>query len=490
MLEQQIEVLETAPSPKHASLVAILETILTTPDMPLPGISVLEVLNAIFTRLIQTLQHGDFSIEKPEQEEGPPLWAYMIHHGLVHSVGGLASQTYYHNQLDDMTGYLVAKLRASTSLSTVDGLPIALYRHATLRCLNKIVDVLGDTSPTIAASCWTGALALLTDVSGECKTLSAADFFFFRPSAHAFHLETRIDFANALVHYLTRSAPPTKETLFPQTGDIVFLNTLHHTVLAWVQRPDFDANDTRALHAVLCASLRRFGREAVIRATPLVFKIQDLARNQVIQPAPRQRAVAAALVLWIGAVSDFYDLDALQLYAQRIQDERREKQQWTPLAFSKDDTTPSFDDAPQTVTVWMDRHEVVQPLSVALRDSAEDPHGLDVESKLYVEWGSEAFISHERAPRIAPEHHEHKPRLARPSPRLEMESKKDSSIKVQNLKQALVGSDENDPPQPQRNGSLNRRASQLRTDVSALLTELNADARAHSTHSLVHPPYQ
>ncbi|ORY90398.1 hypothetical protein BCR43DRAFT_111484 [Syncephalastrum racemosum] len=470
MLEQQIESLEPAPTPKHASLVVILETILNTPDTALPGISVLEVLNALFIRLIQMLQHGDLMVQIPQREEekeGELLWASMIHHGLIHSMGGLASQTYYHNQLDDMTSYLVAKLRASTSLETVDGLPIQKYRHATLRCLNEVVGALGDTSPAIAASCWTPALALLTDAP-----------------------ETRIDFARSLVQYLTRSAPASKETIFPQTGDIVFLTTLHHTILAWVQRPDFDANDTRALYAVLCASLRRFAREAVIRAIPLVFKIQDLAKNNMIQPAPRQRAVAAALVRWIAAVADFYELEALQQYAQGIIDERREKQQWTPLTFASDDAQP-LDNAEQTVTVWMDRHEIVQPLSVALRDTAEDPHGLDIESKLYVEWGSEAFISHERAPRITRDSEEHKPRLARPSPRLEMESKKDPSIKVQNLKQALVGSDENDTaPKPQRNGSLSTSKSQLRTDVSALLTELHADAKAHSTHSLVHPPYQ
>ncbi|MBM6387770.1 MAG: hypothetical protein JSY10_27970 [Paenibacillus sp.] len=117
---------------KHASLVSILDTILNA-NIPLVGISVLEVLNSLFTHLIKSVHEGHgFNEDKSDSLE------YAIHHGLVHSIGGLASQTYYLNQLNDITGYIISKLRVGNNALEVEGLPIIEYRRVVLKCLDRV----------------------------------------------------------------------------------------------------------------------------------------------------------------------------------------------------------------------------------------------------------------------------------------------------------------------------------------------------------------
>ena len=156
---------------KLASLVSILDTILNA-NIPLVGISVLEVLNSLFNHLISALQGRSFRNEQPSESEGTSaMYEYAIHQGLAHSIGGLASQTYYQNQLNDVTGYIIAKLRAGTTLNQVDGLQIHEYRRVALICLELIVTTskeAGDddeyaSEGNIALSSWLPAISLLTD---------------------------------------------------------------------------------------------------------------------------------------------------------------------------------------------------------------------------------------------------------------------------------------------------------------------------------------
>lgn len=127
---------------KHAALISILDAILNA-NIPLVGISVLEVLNSLFTLLIKTTQYYPF-LTKPDQEidindEKNSKYAETIQRGLIHSIGGLASQIYYENQLNDIIGYLVSKLRPNTSLEYVDGMLIHDYRLIVLCCLDSVV---------------------------------------------------------------------------------------------------------------------------------------------------------------------------------------------------------------------------------------------------------------------------------------------------------------------------------------------------------------
>lgn len=129
---------------KYAALVSILDSILNA-NTPLVGISVLEVLNSLFTLLIKTTHHHTFL-----SHDGGEDYGHVIQRGLVHSIGGLATQTYYENQLNDMVGYLVSKTRPNTSLESVDTMSIYDYRLIVLCCLNSVV--MGASKQTLEST--------------------------------------------------------------------------------------------------------------------------------------------------------------------------------------------------------------------------------------------------------------------------------------------------------------------------------------------------
>lgn len=200
---------------KHAAMVSILDTILNA-DIPLVGISVLEVLNTLFTHLIKSVQDGH-SFRETEPTDLPGKLEYAIQQGLVHSIGGLASQTYYLNQLNDITGYIISKLRVgNNSLETVEGLPIKEYRRVVLKCLDLVTvsssasskDSQKDDSESnentpvysnsVTLDAWVPALGLLVDKTpGTVNSLMKKVFILM-----LYFIETRIDFAVTLVHYL------------------------------------------------------------------------------------------------------------------------------------------------------------------------------------------------------------------------------------------------------------------------------------------------
>lgn len=172
---------------KHASLVSILDTILNA-NIPLVGISVLEVLNSLFTHLIKSVQEGH-TFDK--QEKPTESLAYAIQHGLVHSIGGLASQTYYLNQLNDITGFIISKLRVgNVALESVEGLPIIEYRRVVLKCLDCVTiasshsekeaqkedtESSNENTPvytnTVTMDAWVPALGLLLDSAPGTKQI-------------------------------------------------------------------------------------------------------------------------------------------------------------------------------------------------------------------------------------------------------------------------------------------------------------------------------
>lgn len=189
---------------KNAALISILDTVLNA-SIPLVGISVLEVLNSLFTLLIKTVQYHPFLPRQVEDDEQPitaavedeknAQYADIIQKGLVHCSGGLASQTYYENQLNDITGYLISKLRPNTSLEYVDGMPIHDYRLIVLCCLDSVVNgskqvILPNSSEaeirivgsTIPFDAWNPALTLLCDKNPLCRIAFGKSLYGFLDS--------------------------------------------------------------------------------------------------------------------------------------------------------------------------------------------------------------------------------------------------------------------------------------------------------------------
>jgi hypothetical protein len=178
---------------KNAALVSILDTILNA-NMPLVGVSVLEVLNSLFTLLMKTMSFHTFnpSAQLPANHDEKTDYATTIQHGLVHCIGGLATQIYYDNQLNDMIGYLISKLRTSTSLEYVDDILIHDYRVIVLCCVDSVVQgskhvISPDSSqaeirisgPKLPMEAWNPALGLLYDKNPKTRLVFTKSLYGF-----------------------------------------------------------------------------------------------------------------------------------------------------------------------------------------------------------------------------------------------------------------------------------------------------------------------
>ncbi|KAL0086306.1 hypothetical protein J3Q64DRAFT_1639106, partial [Phycomyces blakesleeanus] len=331
---------------KSASIITTLDRLLNA-NIPLVGISVLEVLNSLFTHLVKSLSGHMSSSDTIAQQLDPNhnpdseemTIEYAVNHGLVHSIGGLASQIYYQNQLNDITGYIITKLRVGTALDQVDGLPVVQYRRIALKCLNLILSGTKQTAETddhdnqayptsVSLDVWIPAFGLLTDRQSE----------------------TRVDIADALIRYLDETSKNSDE------------------------EAELLSSGGSASGAAAC-----------------------------------QRAAAALVVEWLDMIADFYGINRLKEYIDRIKRERILAREYSsvflPETADRLAGVSSFEDVERgntkTVECFVDRHLIVEIFSKdsPLRDE-EDTHGLDLESKLYAEWGSEVFVSHERSFRI------------------------------------------------------------------------------------------
>ncbi|RCH88033.1 plasma membrane localization protein, partial [Rhizopus stolonifer] len=457
---------------KHASLVSILDTILDA-NIPLVGISVLEVLNSLFIHLVQSVQ--DFKVflrEKPSASEY--MLVYAIQHGLAHSIGGLATQTYYLNQLNDITGYLIAKLKVGNTATSLDGLAMKDYRSVVLECLDLVMTassvqekVKEDTeshhesmsaySSSITLDVWTPALGLLTEKE----------------------LQTRVEFGALLAHYLQTTGEPViepypKHTL-NQHGDVMLVNSLHQSILDWVQLENLGVRDMVVIRDILSALIRRFGADETIKAVPLIFKLQELVEQGVIQNTGRQKAVAALVIEWLAMVGEFYHIDSLIEYADQLKQERMDSNQYSTV-FSDSESHTSFEEDTTGVSLFVDRKTVVNMLSNdgPLRDE-EDTEGIELETKLMEAWGAAIQENHDRTFRIRTSRNlsDLKAKLATPWTNLELsrdEQGKKQTIRVENLKDALLG---------QNNDSLAKKSFESTQDMTLLLQSLSLGTHVH-----------
>ncbi|KAI8327241.1 hypothetical protein BD560DRAFT_361587 [Blakeslea trispora] len=490
---QQLETIKSSMAEehmleKHASLVSILKAVLNA-DIPLVGISVLEVLNSLYIHLIKSVQ--DFKTFQQQEQSGKQALEYAIQQGLAHSIGGLATQTYYLNQLNDITGYLIAKLKVGNSMATLDGLPMKLYRHVVLHCLDLVVSSCTDEpkendlesqhavtvySNSVTLDVWTPALGLLTDRESE----------------------TRVDFGSILIHYLELTSenevvlePYPKHTL-NQHSDVVFVNTLHQSIVDWIQLPNLSKSDILVIRDILFALIRKFGADETIKAIPLMFKIQDLVEHDMVaRPGSAcALAVAALLIEWLWMIAQKYHIDSLIDYADNLKQKRLQSNQYPTHLFS--DKERSFEPLDYTesslMDAWVDRKAVVNMLSKdgPLRDE-EDTEGTELENKLMLDWGTETQEKLDRTFRIRTSRNlsDLKAKLATPWTRLDInrdEQDKKQTIGVENLKDALLGQ--------QTEAHFNKSVSDHSKDMTLLLQSLSLDMRLSNTTSLVNPPYK
>ncbi|KAG1076427.1 hypothetical protein G6F42_025524 [Rhizopus arrhizus] len=257
---------------------------------------------------------------------------------------------------------------------------------------------------------------------------------------------------------------------------------------------------------VLSAFTRKFGADETIKAVPLVFKIQELVKQTVIQHTARQRAVAAIVVEWLSMVGEFYRIDSLVQYADVLKSERIRLNEYSPVFMeaSSDIAIDKLEELEPNNTTpvdkFADRKLVVQMLSKdgPLRDE-DDTEGTDLEAKLMIEWGSDDYINHDRSYRIRTSRNlnDLKAKLATPWTNTEVtrnEPGKKQTIRVENLKEALTGQTQQQTDanglQSLTNACLNKRPNETVADMSSLLQSLSLGTDVSNTSSLVNPPYK
>lgn len=182
--------------------------------------------------------------------------------------------------------------------------------------------------------------------------------------------------------------------------DISFMDKLVHTLHDWILIPDFNVTDLKSLYALLCLLVRQFGVDATVITVPLVFKIQQLVQEETITLKTRQFSIQSALIEWLIVVGKFYSINSLVDYAQSLKSSRPADSIQLSESIDELDQPESFsvhiDDAETKPNrVWIEKSTVVEYLSKEgnLRDES-DTHGLDLEAKLFTEWGYDSICKY------------------------------------------------------------------------------------------------
>ncbi|KAI8066636.1 hypothetical protein BC940DRAFT_301926 [Gongronella butleri] len=530
-LERPSDTPNVSQDDRLAGLVACVRMILNS-DAPLLGLSVLETLNTLNTYLMSSLaRHGYLCTDDaaPSTSDQQVLKQYSIQKDLVDGIVGLASQSYYSNQWNDILGYFIGRLRVSADANgAIDTIPADTYRH----CCLWFVDVFQQRVMAIAkhqeqstlqaeltVETWTPGLQLLNDT---CRV-------------------TRLSFASTLIHFL--SIVHEKKSLSKyRRGNVTFLNSLLKRLYAWLSMDDVRVEDAKAVYQLLMGALACYGHFGFIRCVPFIFTVQGLAQHppRIIPPpqpaiAPTDadplasddatrdptpplppllysRALASLTLEWLLHAAEQLHLPRLLVDLTKVHQERQNKQQdapfidWAAPLVRKNNGAQSTkqqdmnderelkqpDAKEHVVTVWLDRPYLVQRMIA--EDKLKDANEQDLQTHLAVEWDSKQYNEHERHLRITSSiSRDTKPKL---TPDLSPDSwqnhnedNRQQVISVDNLKGALaaqlLGNSTNHETDESKSASVDIQLHQLLSN----LQQDTATTNGHKSLSLVRPPY-
>lgn len=184
-------------------------------------------------------------------------------------------------------------------------------------------------------------------------------------------------------------------------SDFEFIDKLTQAFYHWVLLADFNLTDLKLLYSFLCALNRKFGIDATSILVPWAFKVQQLLEEDKIELNIRRYCIESALIAWFAMTAQFYHIDPLLDYIKSLKEQRGQSPD-DPLFTEAVDERFFTNTKPELFSVhvedtkvnkvWIDRGRVVELMSNYghLRDES-DPHGLNLEARLFVEWGSEAY---------------------------------------------------------------------------------------------------
>ncbi|KAI8332851.1 hypothetical protein BC941DRAFT_435548 [Chlamydoabsidia padenii] len=594
-LHEPVDMADVSQVDRFVGSVAILRTILTS-SLELMGIPVLELLTALYTLMMRSLaKTGAIYDKKPTCQQPEQLKHYSVQHDLFESIVGLASQSYYSNQWNDIISYIITKLRNTSSLPMAthgddeekvgdQQVPDYLYQQCSVRfldifqtnALKALESEPADAHSVFMVEIWTPGLEILYDP----------------------YQDIRLQFADTLIHMLDSTLKKNTDYLSSlytsfHHGNPTFIHQLLKSIFVWARLDTLDTRDMMAIHQLLHCIPKRFNGYGIIRTFPFIFALQEVAcefnnvalgnmeigtssnidstinmdsfldcdmatpgesvatgyvtatdatdsinstgttnsgispsgdddaiehhstdtsqhtetqtknpsqqqSGRIVQQTQRQCYLAAITLDWMISVGEVTGMGKLLDYLANIKDTRQQKRQVPSVDLTRKPTldAPTIDTDAKSVTEWMDRQKVVEAiLDDGKLHDIKGPPGMNLEDKLYVKWGSEAYDNQEKSFRIETDTNaDMKPKLtpAFTNTTLQRQQQQEDKpvINVENLKGALaaqlLGNEQDEEKQQIQD---NHDTTNVKNELNHLLSGLHASTPREHSLSLVNPPY-
>ncbi|CAO3612447.1 unnamed protein product [Cunninghamella blakesleeana] len=463
-LDQPFDKNDQSQIDQFSGLTAILTMILTSKS-PLMGISVLELLNALYHLMSRTLiACGKLYDTKPDQENENEIdndqKYYYIQHHIFNGAIGFGSQFCYTNQWNDVVDFIISKIHINPIYSNTETTDHqTLLRLASIRFLDHFQKTIIQENTTLTTpdhdldftiEPWMPGLDLLTDLNPDI----------------------RIAFADTLIQFLNTSPSQINlETHHHQNAK--FIDHLLKTIKYWLQLNNLNTKDMIAIYQLLHCIAIQYNGYGFIRTIPFIFTLQGFAKNEdnddededdekkgkiessSVHLLPNHQHLLAYVTLyWMITVSKQLSLNQLSNYVQSIYEKRREHQQLSIIdltiqPISKLRSLNENDNlslSTVVVTEWMDRNTVIEAiLKDQKNNNDKSPTQLitssDLLSKLSLDYGSDSYENEEKAFRIqtntkAPPTPKITPSLT-PNLIKNKQQQSEKQVNVENLKGAL-----------------------------------------------------
>ncbi|KAJ9057775.1 plasma membrane localization protein [Entomophthora muscae] len=293
---------------KMQCLVTVLEALLNR-RQSLVGISVLEILNTLVLQLFSLPGERDAKGEEVTSSAA----SLAAQNRLIQTIGKLGSQVYYSDQIMDVLGYLVNKLRIGSKDSASPLLTVAQSRILVLRAMTRVLvshhqsikEKPSGSKATISLNVFTSTLSLLLCNSPMVRL----EFFFF---------------LHELIHGLGYHERVSK------SHESDFLASLHRALFDYASNTTNLPVDYLVLFHILSSLYPGLGEQALVRTIPLIFRLQALEADERDASLHHHLALSGVVVHFFKSLGQEIPCEDLTKLASEIQTKREVASQWLP----------------------------------------------------------------------------------------------------------------------------------------------------------------
>ncbi|KAI0218113.1 plasma membrane localization protein [Massospora cicadina] len=286
---------------KMQCLVTVLEALLDR-RQSLVGISVLEILNTLVLRLF-ALPGGGAGAANPA--------ALAAQNRLIPTIGKLGSQVYYSDQIMDVLGYLVNKLRIGSNESASSLLTESQSRVLVLQAMTQVLlchhqAIRGKSvasKATISLNVFTPTISLLLNGAPAVRL----EYFFF-------------------LHELIGGLGYHERVSKAHEAD--FLASLHRALFDYASNTGNLPVDYAVLYHLLASLYPGLGEQALVRTIPLIFRLQALEADDGDTNYYHHLALSGVVVHFFRSLGQEIPSDDLTKLASEIQAKREAASQW------------------------------------------------------------------------------------------------------------------------------------------------------------------